>query len=167
MSRQWLSGRPRTKEVRVPGHASPVITQPCSVTPCVSLEVCRINIDPAFEIHVPDFQANRALSECSLKPSSKSRAVLQYTFIPARCTASRHTSCLQTSEIEPCGCRQLLPILESKGYVDMHALVTKPQCRGTPCLLGTTPWCRPRSRTVFLTAAQFSHAAHDCKFLSR
>lgn len=30
MLRQELSGLPRTNEVRLPGHASPVITQPCT-----------------------------------------------------------------------------------------------------------------------------------------
>ena len=101
----------------MPGHASPVITQPCSVTPCVNPEVCKINIDPAIEMHLQDFQAGRALSECSLKPSGEPKAGLQYTSLPARCIASRHTNRLQTSEIEPCGCRQ-------RGYLYWKARAT-------------------------------------------
>ncbi len=54
MLRQALSGLPRMNEVRLPGQASPVITQPCAMTLTISMQAFNESGGLVMQISVYD-----------------------------------------------------------------------------------------------------------------
>lgn len=64
MLRHELSGLPRMKEVRLPGHGSPVITQPCTSSLTISMHAFHENGGPVMLIILQP--RKRSASVCGL-----------------------------------------------------------------------------------------------------